>query len=458
VAGAGGEVIGINPLGEMLPVAPRQASPYSPSSRHHLDPIYVDPDAVPGAAPSKPGRRPGLDADGLIDRDVVWTAKRGALLQQFRWAGSPEVGGTRDDEDHARFCALVEHYGSGWPDWPEELRHPREEAVERWALDHLDEVAFWRWLSKETDRQFDAATASLRQDGLALIGDLTVGVDPWGYDAWVHQDVLASGMSIGAPPDTFNTAGQNWGLPPFEPWALRAAAYRPFTDMLRAMFRRFGGLRIDHVMGLFRLFWIPPGADPSQGAYVRYRVDELLALIVMEGTRAGAFVVGEDLGTVEEGVRETLADHGISGTRVGWFDGDLPGWPWQSLGTLTTHDLPTVVGAVSGRDDTADPAMAAQLLESLDVSTAEAEADPTAVLLDAHAALGASGSALVLATMEDVVGSPHRVNLPGPDQGYPSWRRPLGVPIDELDTHPVASRVVRAVADGRRSPGDLAQG
>jgi 4-alpha-glucanotransferase len=227
--------------------------------------------------------------------------------------------------------------------------------------------------------------------------------------------------------------------------------------MLRAMFRRFGGLRIDHVMGLFRLFWIPPGADPSQGAYVRYRVDELLALIVMEATRTGAFVVGEDLGTVEEGVRETLADHGISGTRVGWFDGGLPEWPWQSLGTLTTHDLPTVVGAVSGRDDTADPAMAAQLLESLDTSAADAEADPTAVLLDAHAALGASGSALVLATMEDVVGSPHRVNLPGPEQGYPSWRRPLGVPIEELDAHPIARRVVRAVAEGRRGPEDLAQ-
>lgn len=438
VAGRGGSVLGVNPLGEALGVVPREPSPYSPSTRLHLDPLWIDVSGVAGDAATPPtnGRH--------IHRDAVWQAKRAALRAAYEAAGAPPATG---DLRHATFCALTDEHGCGWSGWPEGLRHPEATGVARFAAEHAGEVGFWKWVEQLADRQLLDARDELDHLGVTLLGDLTVGIDPNGFDAWCQQDTLALGMAVGAPPDAFNPAGQDWGLPPFEPWALRAAAYEPFREVLRSTFRRFGALRIDHVMGLFRLFWIPRGAGPEFGTYVRYRPDEMLAVIRLEAARVGAFVVGEDLGTVEDGVREQLAASGIAGTKVGWFDGPPERWPSSSLGTLSTHDLPTVRGALRGTDPGADPAFAAHLRDVLGESTAAL--GEVELLVEAHRRLAAAGSDLVLVTTDDLLGALDRPNQPGGVEEYPSWCLPLPVPLDDFDGHPIAERIAAEMGGAR---------
>ncbi|MCC6225680.1 MAG: 4-alpha-glucanotransferase [Microthrixaceae bacterium] len=438
VAAHGGSVLGVNPLGEALDVVPREPSPYSPSTRRHVDPLWIDVSDLTGHAGTPPtnGRH--------IHRDAVWQAKRAALLAGYEAAGAPLGDG---DLRHAVFCAVTEEFGCGWLGWPAELRRPDGEAVEKFTADHAEQVGFWRWVEQLADYQLFDVREELRHAGVTLLGDLTVGVDPNGFDAWCQQDTLALDMSIGAPPDAFNPAGQDWGLPPFDPWALRASAYAPLRSLLRSSFTRFGALRIDHVMGLFRLFWIPRGAGPEFGTYVRYRPEELLAVIRLEAARAGAFVVGEDLGTVEDGVRERLASSGIAGTKVAWFDGAPEHWPPSSLGTLTTHDLPTVLGALGGGDPGADPAFAAHLREVLgDGSTGRSDIDQ---LVEAHRRLANAGSDLVLVTTDDLLGATDRPNQPGGSDDYPSWCIPLPVPLEDLDDHPIAQRIATEMANAR---------
>ena len=348
--------------------------------------------------------------------------------------------------DYAIFCALAEHFGTGWRHWPSAFADPEGEAVRAFTADHPERVAFWQFVVDRVDAQLGEVRAALDAEGVTLMGDLPVGVDGGGFDAWTFTDALARGMHVGAPPDPFSPHGQDWGLPPFDPWALRAIGYSPFVETIRGTLGRFGGLRIDHVMGLFRLFWIPEGADPADGAYVRYPADELLDLLVLEATRSGAFVVGEDLGTVEAGVRETLTARGIAGTKVALFEDEPNNWPAHSLGTLTTHDLPTVEGAVSGSDAAGDPGIADRLL-ALTGRGPDAELED--VLVAAHERLARSGSDLVLATMEDIVGSRLRVNLPGTIDSYPNWRIALPVAVDDLDAHPVAERITGLMATER---------
>ncbi len=436
----GGTVLGVNPLGEALGVVPRTASPYSPSSRSHLDPLWIDVDRIDCGEPTS--FRPH-NAE-RIDRDAVWRAKRAALVAAYTNAGAPPPNG---DLRHAVFCSLVESHGRGWPRWPSELQRPDARAIAQYASQHTETVGFWQWVERLADEQFDEARAELASLGVTLFGDLTVGVDPDGFEAWCHQDVLARDMSVGAPPDAFNPAGQNWGLPPFEPWSLRAGGYESFRSVIRAAFRRYGGLRIDHVMGLFRLFWIPRDGDPHHGAYVRYRPEELLAVVRIEAARHGAFVVGEDLGTVEAGVRERIAASGIAGTKVGWFDDAPETWPAGSLGTLTTHDLPTVRGGLSSSDPAADPSLAAHLRDVLGPDASGL--DDIEVLLIAHRRLAAAGSDLVLVTTDDLVAATDRPNQPALGTEYPSWCIPLPATIEELDGHPVAERVADAMAAAR---------
>ena len=216
----------------------------------------------------------------------------------------------------------------------------------RYAAEHVRRVQFFKWIQWLLDVQLARASGHL-----ALMQDLPIGVDPDGADAWAWQDWLATGVAVGAPPDEFNTQGQNWGLPPFIPHKLRKAGYEPFVQTIRAAFRHGGGLRIDHVMGMFRLFWIPEGQPAVNGAYVRYNADEMLAIVALESERAESYVVGEDLGTVEEGVREKLADHGILSYRLLWFEKERPTeYPKEALVAVTTHDLPTVAGLWTGED------------------------------------------------------------------------------------------------------------
>ncbi len=322
----------VNPLSAATPITPQQSSPYYPTSRRFFNPLWLRIEWVPGASTEKISQldeiaRAARDLNSvrLIDRDTIFKLKMRALeLLWLRFAGDPSFDafcleqGTHLDR-FAIFCALAEHHDSGWHLWPAQYRHPGAAAVAQFALENEGRVRFHKWLQWLLDTQLARCAGHL-----ALMQDLPIGVDPDGADAWAWQDVFATDVGVGAPPDEFNTQGQNWGLPPFVPHKLRAAGYEPFIQTIRAAFRHGGGLRIDHVMGLFRLFWIPKGMVAAQGAYVRYNCDEMLAIVALESERAQAYVVGEDLGTLEEGVREKLSEHCILSYRLLWFEKTAP--------------------------------------------------------------------------------------------------------------------------------------
>lgn len=426
----------LNPLHAAVPGPPTDPSPYRPSSRRFPDPVHLRIEHIPEyahltgaarlradelAARAEALRSEVLERGALIDRDAVWALKREAL--ELLWAVplSPgrraaycdflaEQGQALDD--HATWCAIAERHGTDWRGWPAELRDPRSPGTARLRHRLLDRIDFHCRLAWLTDQQLAAAQRAARDAGMAvgLVHDLAVGVHPSGADTWAQQDAFAAGMSIGAPPDAFNACGQDWGLPPWRPDALAAAGYAPYRELLRGLLRHAGALRIDHVMGLFRLWWVPEGRPPTEGAYVRYDGEAMLSVLALEAQRAGAAVIGEDLGTVEPGVREALAARGVLGTSVLWFERDYgngereaedgaartaavggPGaalapeavaedsgaapagereaardatpasgatarilapeeWRGACLATVTTHDLPTTAARLTGED------------------------------------------------------------------------------------------------------------
>jgi 4-alpha-glucanotransferase len=460
-AGRGAGMVAVSPLHAPLPVGRVEPSPYFPSSRRWLTPLALRIDELPGAAGhpavievAARGRR--LNDGPLVDRDASWALKRRALevlwndvgpdLRFERWRD--EMGD--DLETYARFCALAEHHGTGWRSWPAVQRHPAAPGVGAFARDRPERVAFWAWVQFLVTDQLARA-----EEPLPLLTDLAIGVDPDGADAWALQDLLAGGVRVGAPPDEFNRSGQDWGLPPFVPHALRDAGYAPLAALWRAAMGHGGGLRIDHVMGLFRLYWIPPGGGPADGAYVRYRGDELLAVLAVESARSGAVVVGEDLGTVEPEVRGALADAGLLSYRLAWFEDAPPeDYPVQVLAAISTHDLPTIAGVWSD-DDAADQRAAgiepdeAQLerlrgkligLTGLGPDTPVDE-----VIVAAHRRLAASPSALVAASLEDALAVPARPNLPGTTDERPNWSLALPVPLADVFTDPLVARVAEAL-------------
>ncbi len=459
----GASALAHNPLGATIPVRHQQPSPYFASSRRFLSPLYLRIEDVPGAellgdrltVAARAGH--ALDHLPLIDRDEVWRLKSTALRDLWeRVRGSAAVRtsllAARGDDvlrDHALFCALAERHGGGWSSFPAGCRHLGLAGTAVAAVELADDVERWTWIQLMTETQLAAAQLS----GTALMADLPVGFDPDGSDAWIDQDLLALGCRIGAPPDDLGPLGQDWGLPPYVPWRLRGAGYGPWIDTLRRIFAHAGLLRIDHVMGLFRLYLIPPGHDALDGAYVYGFEAELLDLACMEAVRAGASLVGEDLGTVEPEVRAAMAERGVYGYRVGWFADDVPAdWPAGTVAMLSTHDLPTVAGLWTGVDAEDRvraglpevPAEDAALRERLErLAGAGGLDDPSSVpvngagaheiSLAAHRALAASGSDLVIASLEDAVGQVRRPNLPGTVDEHPNWRTALAVPIEDLD-------------------------
>jgi 4-alpha-glucanotransferase len=455
ITGLDGDAVALSPLHAPTPVAPIEPSPYRPSSRRWRNPMLLRVDELASSAPSEiatAGRRARARlAEPVVDRDATWRDQCAAL--ESVWAAlGPDVRGQvaawstaqgSDLERWARFCALAERHGASWRRWPAELRHPDSPAVERAADGLADRVAFHAWLQHAIHTQLDEARAA----GARLVQDLAVGAHPDGADAWAWQDLLADGFSIGAPPDEFESDGQAWGVPPWIPWRLRDAGYLPLAGLLRAAMVAGGGLRIDHVMGLRRLFWVPAGGEPRDGAYVRFAGRELLELVALESSRAGALVIGEDLGTVEAGFREELAATGILSTRVVWFEDEPPErWPEHALGMVTTHDLPTLSGLVGGTDS--PPAMRARLERLVGPVAGRSDED---VALDVHARLGAGATALVLATLEDLAGSTERPNRPGTtSDDRPNWSLALPVAVDDLPRHPRATAVLGALAGGRR--------
>jgi len=448
---AGAGFVAVGPLGAPNPGPEPEPSPYYPSTRRFGNPLHVRVEEVPGAMDlgaelaevSAAGR--ALNDQRRIDRGRVAALKLRAL--ERIWAATVDRSGLDawrvergvSLERWATFVMLTERFGAGWRQWPEPFRSPDGPAVARATAEDADRVAFHAWIQWCFDRQLADASASLMR-----VADMPVGDDPGGFDAWDWQAQLAMDVSVGAPPDRFNRAGQDWGLPPFVPHRLREVAYRPFIETIHAQLRHAGGLRIDHVLGLFRLWWIPSGHDPSRGAYVRSHTDELLEIVALESQRAGAVVIGEDLGTVPAGVREELRRRCLLSTRLALFERVPPSrYPARSFAGVTTHDLPTVAGAWSGSDLLAQEAagvtpdrnglaiLRARLFSAAGVA-ADASLDDLVHAL--HARLSAAPPTHVAATLEDALRVDERPNLPGtvaPQRD--NWSLALPKTLEELD-------------------------
>jgi len=468
----------VNPLHAAAPTKPMEPSPYLPTSRRFTNPLYLRVEAIPefGYLPKR-GRVRKLraevqqraDAVDTIDRDTAWAAKRAALKLVYRVPRSAgrqlafDAYKARQGpalDDFATWCALAERYGSDWHRWPPQLQHPANPAVGDFVAHNKAKVEFHRWLQWQLDDQLAAAQSQALRTGmpLGIMADLAVGVHPDGADAWALQDTLALGVTAGAPPDEFNQLGQDWSQPPWRPDRLEELGYLPFRTLIEAILRHAGGVRIDHIIGLFRLWWIPRGAPPTTGTYVRYNHDAMIGIVALEAHRAGAIVVGEDLGTVEPWVRDYLRGRGLLGTSILWFEmdgassGPLPAERWREfcLSSVTTHDLPPTAGYLAGehvrlraalglltrpvQEELADhrAEQAAWLAELRRVgllnSEPDAEPDEEAVTLALYRYLGRTPSKLLALALTDAVGDRRTQNQPGTSDEYPNWRVPLTGP------------------------------
>ncbi|HET7531276.1 MAG TPA: 4-alpha-glucanotransferase [Mycobacteriales bacterium] len=494
-----GGVVLVNPLHAVAPGLPMQPSPYYPASRRWTNPLYLRVERTTAYANAPADLRTRIDAlrvtsDGdRIDRDSAWAAKLEALELLWSERAAPPASVVPTSaldpalRDFATWCALCELHGNDWRRWPASLRRPDSADVTQ-ARAELDErVRFHAWLQTLCDEQLAAGQRAARAAGMdvGVVHDLAVGADPGGADAWALQDALALGARIGAPPDTFNQQGQDWGMPPWHPRRLAELGYAPLRDLVRSLVRHAGGVRIDHVLGLFRLWWIPDGGTARDGTYVSYDADALLGVIALEAERAGAVVVGEDLGTVPDGVREELAERGVLGSSVLWFERDEAGpgqtgalaapgdWREAAMASVTTHDLPTALGWLRGehvkvraelgllddpeREQAAWQSERRELLDHLVAAgVLGPDDDEEAQVRALHALLAATPSRYILAAPADAVGDLRQPNLPGTVDEYPNWRLPVcdtaGRPmlLDELLADPRVERLAAELATGVR--------
>jgi 4-alpha-glucanotransferase len=462
----------VNPLHAAAPTTPMEPSPYLPTSRRFVNPLYLRVEAIGEFAYVRHRGRirrarevvqARADRMDLIDRDAAWNAKRAALDSVYRVERSAgrelayaayRAREGRSLDDFAVWCALAEEYGSDWHQWPQALQHPASPAVAEFAAEQAGTVDFHRWLQWQLDDQLTAAQSTAIQAGmeLGIMHDLAVGVDPNGADAWALQDVLALGVTAGAPPDEFNQLGQDWSQPPWRPDQLVNQAYEPFRALVDAALRHAGGVRIDHIIGLFRLWWIPKGSPPTEGTYVRYDHEAMIGIVALEAQRAGAVVVGEDLGTVEPWVRDYLRERGLLGTSVLWFELDRDGgggplearrWREYCLSSVTTHDLPPTAGYLAGEhvrlrqqlglltrpvdeELAGDRSKQAAWLEELRrVGLLGDDPDVEQIVLALHNYLGRTPSRLLGLSLADAVGDMRTQNQPGTTDEYPNWRVPL---------------------------------
>jgi 4-alpha-glucanotransferase len=497
-ADLGADFVLVNPLHAAEPVAPMTPSPYLPTSRRFVNPIYISVEDIPEmGALSRVERqlleRRADDARRLneadtIDRDAVWSAKVAALRIVFKQPRSSrrERAFTafcdREGQglvDFATWCSLAQKHGLPWGRWPAELQNPSSPALEAVRGQSGDEVAFYRWLQWIVDEQLGAVQRQARESGMSLgvVHDLAVGVHPQGADAWGLADTLAVRVTVGAPPDQYNQLGQDWSQPPWRPDRLEDLGYAPYREMLRTAMRHAGGIRIDHVMGLFRLWWVPDGRPASEGTYVRYDHEALVGILALEAHRAGALVVGEDLGVVEPWVRDYLRGRGILGTSILWFERDPAGGPLPAeayrelcLATVTTHDLPPTAGYLAGehidlrhdlglltrpveQERTVDEAARGQVLDMLVERGLLRPGAPGSEIVEAlHRFLSGTPAKLLGVAVADLAGDHRVMNQPGTDEEYPNWRLPLAgadgrpVLLEDLMTSSWARRLARCVA------------
>lgn len=494
----GADFLLVNPVHAAEVTSPIEPSPYRPASRRFLAPLYVRPEDIREVAYLTPTERAVIEAARTpvaasnddptrIDRDAVWAAKRVALdaifvvpLSAGRQAelDAFAAGEGQPLQDFALWCALEEHYEGA--ERPAEAWDIDSPLVETLRAQLADRVRFHVWLQWICDQQLERAQAAAQASGMAIgvMHDLAVGVHTLGSDAWSLRDMYAQGMAVGAPPDMYNQQGQTWNQPPWLPSALAEAAYAPLRDMIRTLLRHAGALRIDHVIGLFRLWWIPAGLSPAAGTYVRYDHEAMIGVLMLEAQRAGAVLIGEDLGNVEPWVRDYLSDRGILGTSVLWFEREGDGFrpPEQYrralLATVNTHDLPPTAGYLAD-EHVALRARLGLLTRPVEDELADADAERAAMLdllrergligdapteeqtIEAlYALLTAAPSQLLGVALVDAVGERRAQNVPGTDLEYPNWQIPLAgadgrvVLLDDLASDP-RFRALAAAVDAR---------
>lgn len=465
----GADFVLVNPMHASEPFPPVSPSPYLPTSRTFSSPLYLRPEDIPEYAELPDADRARVDelarsaaSANLVDsieRDASWTAKLEALRIVFTvpLADHRSESFTRFVEEQgdalsafATWCAIAGQHGPDSSSWPPSLADPDSELVAEFAQDHSPEIRFHRWLQWSVAQQRRGAQARAVDAGMRLgvIHDLAVGVHPTGADAWALRRSLARGVTVGAPPDIYNQRGQDWSQPPLRPDGLAGQGYRPFRDIVRATLRDAGGLRIDHVLGLFRLWWIPSGLSPKEGTYVRYDHEAMLGVLAIEATRAGAMVVGEDLGTVAPGVREVLSDRGILGTSVMWFEQDSSGpiapedYRRLCMASVTTHDLPPTagyanlvhvdirdeLGQLTGEVDT-ERSVAAKEIGAFSAAVSDRgllqDVSAEGFVAALHGFVAATGSLLFAVSVSDLVCDRRPVNMPGTSDEYPNWRVPI---------------------------------
>ncbi|TAK69037.1 MAG: 4-alpha-glucanotransferase [Actinomycetota bacterium] len=502
----GADFVLVNPLHAASPVPPMEPSPYLPVTRRFANPLYLRVEDIEEFGYLSPAARQRVSqlaravqadtvAADLIDRDRSWAAKAQALELVRAVPRTPgrqavfEAYLDREADglvDFATWCALVETYGADAADWPPGLSSPHDWAVAAERTRLADRIAFHCWIQWVLDEQLATAQRAAITAGMrtGVVHDLAVGVHPGGADAWALGELLAQGMSVGAPPDMYNQLGQNWSQPPWRPDALAEAGYAPYRDMLRTILRHAGGIRVDHVLGLFRLWWVPAGQPASAGTYVRYDHDALVGILVLEAARAGAFVVGEDLGTLEPWVQDYLGDRGVLGTSILWFEADgevvrpPATWRQRCLASITVHDLPPTAGFLAGehvriRSDLGlltRPEAAEQAAHAADLGrwtellvrhgwlAADRVHDTDEVVLALHRGLASSPSLLLGVALPDLVGDRRAQNQPGTYREYPNWQLPLhdgaGRPVllDDLPDVDLVRRVAGVLRGERGRP------
>ncbi len=490
-AAKGAGFVLINPLHAAQPKPPVEPSPYLPTTRRFVNPIYLRVEDVPEARDiplDNTFHNANLDA-GILDRDPVFAAKLQALEAVFAVPRSAERQQQFDAfrvqegeglERFALWCALAEALSPGAPEWSD----PEFIESQRSAL--KDRIEFHQWLQWLCDQQLEAAQRRALDAGmnLGIVHDLAVGVHPAGADAWALQEVLAAGISVGAPPDMFNQQGQNWSQPPWHPGRLAESGYAAYRDMLRTILRHAGGIRVDHILGLFRLWWIPVGGPPGEGAYVYYDHEALIGILALEAERAGVVVIGEDLGVFEPGVQDYLAERGILGTSILWFeyDGAHPRPPESyrraCLTSVTTHDLPPTAGYLAGEhvdlreslgllnrpveeertlDQAAQESVLSLVRSRVPAASQHDDGAGTSgeqrTIEALHAFIAQTPSVLLGVALTDAVGERRTQNQPGTADEYPNWRIPLAGPdgeailLDDLAANERFDSLVRALRE-----------
>lgn len=518
LGGMGVASVGVNPLHSLFPHNPLHASPYSPSSRLFLNPLYIDVAAIPEFAECDKARKRVDSAKfrkfletarsrPMVDYPAVAGMKSEILELLHAWFQSKHPAGPKASArrvayerfvaEHgdalyrfAVYQALTDaHQGRTWRSWDPELQHPDTPEVQTFAKNNAGRIAYHLYLQFEADRQLAEAARQCADHGMSigLYRDLAVGVDPQGADVWCNQAAFAA-AHVGAPPDQFNAKGQDWGTPPFNPVRLQETAYADFVAVLRSNMRHAGALRIDHVMALKHLFWIPFNSDPLSGAYVVYPFDDLLGIVALESHRNRCMVIGEDLGTVPDGFRDRMTAEAILSYRVLFFerypDGLFmrPGvYPPYALATASTHDLPTIAGHWRGTDvalkqelglvsdDQPERALVEQRIQDRKLLAAalkdqglipdsfplgpdltdEAMQD---LILAVHRFLAKGSSRFMLVNLDDLLVETSQLNLPGTVDEYPNWKRKLSVPVEELSKSAYLRQSVAVIDADRHAP------